>query len=169
MSSAHSSQPSERDRLMEAVLKASGESSSMSVFFHSAIAEHVGIGATEEKALFLLSRYGPLTVGEIAHHTGLTMPSITSLVDRLEARGFVLRIRDTQDRRRVIVQRNEERLAELTQMFLSLQESFKDFLTVYNNSQLETIADFLTRASRRSQEFIAAQPWKNSKEDCISE
>ncbi|GHO58710.1 MarR family winged helix-turn-helix transcriptional regulator [Ktedonobacter robiniae] len=160
MSSQHLSSHSNRERLIEAVINASRESSTAAVFFHTMIAEQVDLGATEEKTLFLLSRLGPLTAGEIAHHTGLTTPSVTSLIDRLERKGFVQRIRDTRDRRRVIIERNEERLAELNRVFSSLQENFIDFLERYSNDQLATITDFLTRSTQRSQEFLAAQQWQ---------
>src|SRR5215470_14979328 len=147
-----------REALMEAVLAASRESSTLAVFFHASMAEHVGLGATEEKTLALLSQLGPLTAGEIASHIGLTTPSVTGLLDRLESKEMVRRIRDPHDRRRVIVEPNQERLAELDQVFSSLQETFREVLEIYSDEQLATIADFLTRAVQRSQEFIAAQP-----------
>jgi len=147
-----------RESLIEVVLQASRESSTLAVFFHASLAERVGLGATEEKTLALLSQLGPLTAGEIASHTGLTTPSVTGLLDRLESKGLVQRIRDPHDRRRVIVEPNQVRLAELDQMFHSLQEAFRALLEIYSDEQLATIADFLTRAARRSQEFIASQP-----------
>jgi DNA-binding MarR family transcriptional regulator len=121
------------------------------------MAERVGLGATEEKTLSLLSQRGPLTAGEIASQIGLTTPSVTGLLDRLESKGMVRRVRDPHDRRRVIVEPNQERLAELNQAFSSLQETFRELLEIYSDEQLITIADFLTRAARRSQEFLAAQ------------
>lgn len=149
---------SSREGLIEEVLAASRESSALAIFFHASMAEQVGLGATEEKTLSLLSRFGPLTAGEIASHTGLTTPSVTGLLDRLESKGVVQRVRDPHDRRRVIVEPNQERLAELDQLFSSLQETFRELLEIYSDEQLATIADFLTRAIRRSQEFIASQP-----------
>ncbi|HEX9036699.1 MAG TPA: MarR family transcriptional regulator [Ktedonobacterales bacterium] len=146
-----------REELIAAVLAASRESSTLAVFFHTSIAERVGLGATEEKTLALLNQHGPLTAGEVASHTGLTTPSVTGLLDRLESKGMVRRVRDAHDRRRVIVEPIPERLAELDRMFSSLQESFRALLERYSNEQLATIADYLTRAARRSQEFIAAQ------------
>jgi DNA-binding MarR family transcriptional regulator len=137
------------------VLQASRESSSLAIFFHTSIAERVGLGATEEKTLSLLSRLGPLTAGEIASHTGLTTPSVTGLLDRLENKGMVQRVRDPHDRRRVIVEPNQERLAELESVFHALQETFRGLLEIYSDEQLATIADFLTRAVHRSQQFIA--------------
>src|SRR4051812_39465439 len=94
----------ERKELEQAVIEASRESSTTAIFFHSAIAEQIGIGATEEKTLFILSGAGPLTAGEIAQKTGLTTASVTSLIDRLENKGFVRRLHDTKDRRRIIVE-----------------------------------------------------------------
>jgi DNA-binding MarR family transcriptional regulator len=77
------------------------------------------------------------------------------LIDRLERKGFVRRVRDLNDRRRVIVEVDEARLAELTEVFTSLQGTFHDLLTPYSDEQLVTITDFLRRASQRSQEAIA--------------
>ena len=120
----------------------------------------MGLGATEEKTLGLLGKLGPLTAGEIAAHTGLTTPSVTGLLDRLESKGMAQRVRDPHDRRRVIVKPNRERLAELDQLFHSLQEAFREVLELYSDEQLATIADFLTRSAQRSQEFIASLPSK---------
>ena len=53
--------------------------------------------------LRLLAVAGPLSVGEQARHLGLSRATATELVDRLESKGLVARIRDGQDRRRVFV------------------------------------------------------------------
>ena len=155
--SSHSSQ---REHLIETVLQASRESSALAVFFHTRIAEQVGLGATEEKTLSLLGKRGPLTAGEIAAHTGLATPSVTSLLDRLESKGMVRRVRDPHDRRRVIVEPNQERLAELDRLFSSVPEVFRQLLDLYTDEQLATIADFLIRSAQRSQEFMASQSGK---------
>jgi DNA-binding MarR family transcriptional regulator len=151
---------SQRQLLIEAVLEASRESSTQAVFFHTSMAERVGLGATEEKTLGLLGKLGPLTAGEIAEHTGLTTPSVTGLIDRLERKGMVQRVRGSHDRRRVIVEPNQDRLAELDHMFQSVQEVFSEVLKIYNDEQLATIADFLTRSAKRTQEFMATYPEK---------
>lgn len=50
-----------------------------------------------------LSLSGPLTVGEQAEHLGLRRNSVSELLQRLERRGLVARIRDERDERRVLV------------------------------------------------------------------
>ncbi len=57
--------------------------------------------------LRLLAVVGPLSVGEQAGHLGLSRATATELVDRLESKGLVARIRDGHDRRRVIVSLTE--------------------------------------------------------------
>jgi len=143
-----------REALLERALKAIYESSTMAVFFHNAIAERFGLGATEEKTLLILSSVDSLTAGEIAEATGLTSASATSLIDRLERKGFVQRIRDTHDRRRVIVQPNRTRLAEISDVFASLQGAFEGLFDPYDEHQLATIVDFLIRSAQQSREAI---------------
>lgn len=46
---------------------------------------------------------GPLTVGELAAHLRIGRATATELVDRLEAKELVARMRDQRDQRRVFV------------------------------------------------------------------
>ena len=144
----------DREQLLNAVIQASRENSTIAVFFHSAIAEQFGLGATDEKTLFILQRYGSLTAGEIAQHTGLTTASVTNLIDRLEQKGFVQRVRDRADRRRVIVQPNSLRMAEFDQLFSGIQASFDTLLEAYSDAELAVIADFLVRATQSARATI---------------
>ena len=57
-------------------------------------------------ALFIgsnLAAGGPLTIGEQAEHLGLSKAATTEMINRLEAKGLVSRLRDERDRRRVFV------------------------------------------------------------------
>src|SRR5262249_61743664 len=92
------------------------------------MAERVGLGATEEKTLSLLNQLGPLTAGEIASHIGLTTPSVTGLLDRLESKEMVRRVRGPHDRRRGIGEPKQERLSENCQNFFSFQGTFLESL-----------------------------------------
>ncbi|HYA00331.1 MAG TPA: MarR family winged helix-turn-helix transcriptional regulator [Candidatus Binatia bacterium] len=50
-----------------------------------------------------LSGSGPLTVGEQARHLDVSRAAASELVDRLEVKGLVERMRDQRDQRRVFV------------------------------------------------------------------
>jgi DNA-binding transcriptional ArsR family regulator len=99
-----SMEQSDRATLLAVVGRELGrEVSARMVMFHQAIAERLGLNATDHKALDLLGRAGPITAGELAELTGLTTGAITGIIDRLEKAGFVRRENDPKDRRRVII------------------------------------------------------------------
>jgi MarR family len=50
------------------------------VMFHAALSARLGLSATEEKALDLLDRFGPLTARQLAERSGLAPASVTGLV-----------------------------------------------------------------------------------------
>jgi DNA-binding MarR family transcriptional regulator len=58
-----------------------------------------------------LAACGPLTVGEQAEHLGLRRNSVSELLQRLEAKGLVARVRDERDERRVLASRVGQILA----------------------------------------------------------
>jgi DNA-binding MarR family transcriptional regulator len=95
----------------------------------------------------VLVRVGPMAAGELADYTGLASASVTSLVDRLEERGFVRRVRDAHDRRRVIVEPILEREEEFAAHFGSFIEAAMAMLGDYSTEQLAVILDFLTKSA----------------------
>jgi DNA-binding MarR family transcriptional regulator len=147
--------PARRRRLVEAILAAGRESSTATVLFHNAIAAQTGLAATETKTLDVLLRHGALSAGELGKHTGLASASVTSLIDRLEAKGLVRRVRDGKDRRRVMVQPDASVLARLEPSFAAVGPAFAALLESYNDPQLETILDYMRRASELARSMTA--------------
>ncbi|WJH36140.1 MarR family transcriptional regulator [Paenibacillus sp. CC-CFT747] len=79
------------------------QNSARAVMFHQLISEQLGLNATDHKCLDFLNRTGPVTAGQLAQLTGLTTGAVTSVIDRLEKAGYVVRDKDPNDRRRVVV------------------------------------------------------------------
>jgi DNA-binding MarR family transcriptional regulator len=71
--------------------------------FDDAASRALGIGRTDLRALFLLED-GPATAGHIGDRLDLTSGSVTALIDRLVAAGYVTRKTDERDRRVVHVE-----------------------------------------------------------------
>jgi DNA-binding MarR family transcriptional regulator len=127
--------------------------SEATVMFHAIVAAKQGLTATEEKALDLLDRSGPLTAGELARRTGLAPASVTGLIDRLERKGFVRRVPNPSDRRSVLVEVETERVfASMAPLFADWVRSLEELFAGYTDEQLETILDFLTEAARRQRQ-----------------
>jgi DNA-binding MarR family transcriptional regulator len=121
------------------------------ILFNHQVAQRVGLGASDAQFMHLLQLHGPLTPGRLAELSGLTTGTVTGVLDRLEATGFVRRERDESDRRKVIVKLNEERLwSAMAPLYAGQAESLAAVAGAYDAEQLEVIADFLDRLVRES-------------------
>jgi DNA-binding MarR family transcriptional regulator len=145
-----------RAELLQQLETAGRASSVATVMFHTAVAARQGLSASEEKALDLLERSGPLTAGELARRSGLAPASVTGLVNRLEHKGFARRIQHPSDRRSILVEADVERMyARVAPLFADWARSLQELYAGYSDEQLEVILHFLTEAARRQQEATA--------------
>ena len=151
------SSPSSERRAIEAALdRALRDTSAQSVLFSQAVADRVGMNPTDLESLDILARNGPMTAGRLAEMTGLTTGAITGLIDRLERRGYARREPHPTDRRSVIVKpliENAER--DLGLAYVAMSEAMDELMSRYNDDDLATILDFMTRAATITAEQIA--------------
>jgi len=138
-----------RAELVGRVLMAGREQSTAAVMFHTAMAARQGLGASDGKALDLIDRFGPLTAGELGERAGLAPASITGLVDRLEQKGLVRRVKDPADGRRVLVELDRAALGRHAHLFADLVREMQELAAEFTDDELEVILRFLDGATRR--------------------
>jgi DNA-binding MarR family transcriptional regulator len=138
-----------RKRILEELAQVGRDHSDATVLFHASVADLLGLHPTDYKALGILERLGAMSAGELARRAGLATASVTNLIDRLEQKGFVRRVRDTNDRRRVVVEPVRDRLTAGRAVFASTQRSLARLLAQYSDADLVVIADFLRRNAER--------------------
>ena len=141
---------SKLDSSIEPIVEAVGfRLSTATVLFHAAVAERLGINVTDVKCFSLVQQRGPMTAGELAEQTGLTTGAITGVVDRLEKAGLVRRVRDTTDRRRVILQvpHNPALEQTLQQLYGPMGSAITHLVESYDEAERATILEFLTKAT----------------------
>jgi DNA-binding MarR family transcriptional regulator len=115
------------------------------VLFHHNLAARLGLSVTDLKCLDLLRAADvPLTAKNLADLIGLTGGAITGVADRLEAAGFVERVRDPEDRRRWELLPLPRRQDEIAALFAPLGTAMADLAGRYDDQQLEAITSFLT-------------------------
>jgi len=149
-------QPGRRAELLEELALAGRAMSAATVMFHTTVAARQGLSATEEKALDLLERFGPLTAGELSKRSGLAPASVTGLIDRLERKGFARRIAHPSDRRSILVEVDADRVyAGMAPLFADWVGSLEELYAGYSDEQLELILHFLTEVARRQREATA--------------
>ncbi|CAA9383779.1 MAG: Transcriptional regulator, MarR family [uncultured Pseudonocardia sp.] len=113
------------------------------VLHNHAVAQEVGLGASDAQFVGLLGQHGPLTPGRLAALTGLSTGTVTGVVDRLERGGFVRRERDTGDRRKVLVVLVPEGMQRLGEHYREHGEHLERVLATRSADELRTIAAFL--------------------------
>jgi DNA-binding MarR family transcriptional regulator len=143
-----------RKALLERLALVGREHSDATVLFHSTIAGLLDLHPTDYKTLGILDRRGPQSAGELAEHTGLAPASVTNLIDRLEAKGFVRRVADPEDRRRTMVEAVRSKLTAAETLFASTRKSLGKLFEGYSDRDLAVIADFLERNGARLRQEI---------------
>lgn len=138
-----------RSELEHAVLDAGRRVSQAAVVYHSKVAAHFGLGATDMKALDLIQSAGPLTPSELAERMGFAPASVTAMVDRLQARGLLRRVPHPTDGRRLLVEFEPSAVNVLAPVYAPFFSSLADMLADYSDSELALIARAFTDVADR--------------------
>jgi DNA-binding MarR family transcriptional regulator len=89
--------------------------------------------------LVTLHERGTLTVSALAELLGVTAPSASTLIDRMEERGLVARERDAEDRRVVHVTVTEEGHTLLDEMVGMKRDRVRQVLSRMNAEELQHV------------------------------
>ena len=146
---------SEIDQHVAAIVRASAELSAGRAAFTAVVAERFGLAPTDIECLGLLSAEGAMPVGRLGELTALTTGATTRMVDRLEQAGYVRRVADPADRRRVIVEPVIERTIAISRAFDPLDAAIRAALDPVDAAEVEAIHAFLDATVAGSRDAIA--------------
>jgi DNA-binding MarR family transcriptional regulator len=88
-----------------------------------------------------------VTAGELSAMTGLTTGAITHILDRLEKKKFIERVRDTRDRRKVFIRVRLESLEPLAPKYEEIGRAYMSLADRYDDKELHLICDYMESAS----------------------
>jgi DNA-binding MarR family transcriptional regulator len=111
--------------------------------FDSTVIERAGMNRTDWRCLDILGTRGPMTAGQLAEAVRLTTGAVTGVLDRLEAAGLVRRIRDTEDRRKVIVEVTDEVARQGAPVYGPLMADAAEAHAVFDADEVELITKFI--------------------------
>lgn len=114
-------------------------------FFGQTVAVRFGLSESDVEALEVLIDSGAATAGRLSELMGLTTGAVTRVIDRLEQAGYVRRVPDPTDRRRVIVEPVPEKLAAVEATMARFGDKSASEMGRYSEAELAVINDFLTR------------------------
>jgi DNA-binding MarR family transcriptional regulator len=143
----------DKSELVSALVETMRDLSTATILFHQAVADRLAMNVTDHKCAGILAQSGPITAGELAARTGLTTGAITGVIDRLEKAGFVRRVRDAGDRRRVIVEPDVKEIArQIGPLFESMGREAARAYSGYSVKELAILRDFADRSLRLAEQ-----------------
>lgn len=89
--------------------------------------------------LRLLSRSGPQRMSDLAEELSINPGAVTAMVDRLEARDLVERVRDDEDRRIVRVSLTAEGAEQLRESEADVRVQMREMFGVLDPDQIEAL------------------------------
>lgn len=126
-----------------------------SVIVSQTVAARFGLNTTDLECLDLIQLQGRVSAGELASASGLTSGAVTALIDRMERAGYVERVDDPADRRRVLVRIRKGSIGDIEKVYAPMQKRMFGLWSQYSEADLEVIADFLTRSLELSAACVA--------------
>jgi hypothetical protein len=85
----------------------------------------------------------------------MTTGAITRVIDRLEQSGYVRRVPDPADRRRVVVEPVPEKIAAIESLLDAVSRASSEEIARYTEAQLDLIRDFLARMEELTRDEAA--------------
>jgi DNA-binding MarR family transcriptional regulator len=138
-----------RAQLIQQLNQAVQRQGTLTVLFTHAIAQHIGLSATEFEFCDVLRSNGPTTAGHLAKLCGLSTGGVTGIVDRLEKIGMVRRTTDPADRRKVIIEQTpwKDHMETVGRLYAPLSQAFNELAGTYSVAELSTVLDFMNRST----------------------
>ncbi len=143
MAKINQARKAEAEKAAGLIEQAMREVGAISTLFGAAVAKKIGVLPADLESLDILLTRGPLSAGELAMASGLTTGAVTGLIDRLADKGFVRRIHDPVDRRKVIVEVVPEAVAVIFPHYAGMRDGLITVCKRYSTEQLAMMHEFL--------------------------
>ncbi len=103
------------------------------------------------RAMGLIYRHGGISLSHVADHMGLTLPTVSKMIDTLVKRGLVMRETSSDDRRRLMLRLTEDGSAAYEESDRRTQERLAEALKALSPAE----RDEVTRAMQALRRVLA--------------
>lgn len=117
-----------------------------SIQMHENIARKAGLTGTDHKYLGFFLKNGTMTAGELSELTGLTTGAVTGLIDRFEKKGLVKRQFAKEDRRKVFIVPDADKIMKLFEpLYRDYRRRSEELTTSFSEPDLKVIEKYLQK------------------------
>jgi DNA-binding MarR family transcriptional regulator len=116
--------------------------------------ELLGINRTDGRCLDIIQQNGAMTAGQLAEATALSPGAVTTILDRMEAAGYLQRVRGQEDRRKIMVELTPEATRRTWEIWGPLARWSETELSRYSEAELTFVLDFLSRGRAFLEEYV---------------
>ncbi|MEM8712274.1 MAG: MarR family transcriptional regulator [Planctomycetota bacterium] len=109
-----------------------------------AVARELGVNRSDLRCLNELE-HGPITPGEIGRRLGLTSGAVTTLIDRLDEAGFVMRAPSKTDRRSSVVALQPDAFRRIGPLYKAIASELVEEFAALPPSELSAATELFTR------------------------
>lgn len=132
-----------RIELLMALGDASRRNQAATDYFDETIGAFLGTNRTDGRCLDIIERHGKVSAGQLANESNLTTGAVTAVIDRLERVGYVQRLRDPIDRRKIWVECTPAIRTIIADIFGYYDVIGEAMTSRFSIEQLRTILEFL--------------------------
>jgi DNA-binding MarR family transcriptional regulator len=133
----------EREKLVAELVQETRLMARQMVRFYDAVADQLGLHVTDLACLGTLRDRRRATAGELATELGLSSGAVTRVIDRLHRGGFVRRLPDPRDGRRVIVELIPEAEGSVVGLFAGQAAQITESAADLTDAQLRFLLGYV--------------------------
>jgi DNA-binding MarR family transcriptional regulator len=106
---------------------------------------NIEINPAQGRIMFMLWRNEGISINELAEKTSLGKSTLTSMLDRLEAAGFIKRVPSRKDRRKIIIERTEKDRSFQDLYIQVSRDMTKLFYSAFSEDEIDEFENYLKR------------------------
>ncbi|HLB29006.1 MAG TPA: MarR family transcriptional regulator [Dehalococcoidia bacterium] len=99
------------------------------------------ITMSQLKALLIVFQEGPTACGALAHSMGVSLPTMTGILDRLEEKGLLVRRTCPDNRRQVINDLSAEGRELMERLWASRRDFWSSLIGALSDAERQVVAD----------------------------
>ncbi|KUN64823.1 DNA-binding protein [Streptomyces canus] len=120
------------------------------------MAQRLGLNVTDLLSFACVLKAGEdlLTAGDLAEHAHVTTGAVTGILNRLERGGYVTRVPDPTDRRRVRVAALPDAVAKVVALYQPYYDRLDAVFAGYSAEEIAVLHDWFSRSTNLALAYI---------------